>query len=393
MSTTAGTFDSRSAAIDWMRGIVMVLMTLDHASLFYNAGRLADDTAASYVVGSALPPAQFFTRWVTHLCAPTFVFLTGTSLALSVARKQRQQVADASISRDFWIRGALIAALDPLYVSLLAQHLLLQVLYAIGVSMLCMGVLRRLPTCWLLALALLGMGAGELLTMTWWDPRGAPVSLPVALLLAPLFSKAVLVIYPVLPWLWIMLLGWCFGRYLVRAQTTTLRISPARLLALCGSAALVLFTVVRGVNGYGNMRLHREDNGIVQWLHVSKYPPSLAYDCLELGLMALCLAMLMKLEQRLRERRDTSARDPSSVSSALERSRSPILVFGQTALFFYVLHQLILGVPAMLLGVMGKGALWHAYVAAAIALCVLYPLCLWFRALKSRHPQSLLRYV
>jgi uncharacterized membrane protein len=365
---------TRSVAIDWMRGIVMVLMTIDHASLFYNAGRVADDSALGYVVGSALPPAQFFTRWITHLCAPTFVFLTGTSLALSVARKQRIGVDEASISRDFYIRGAFIALLDLTYMSTLAQHLLLQVLYAIGASMMLMGVLRRLPTRVCLALSLFGIVGGELITLSLWDPHGAPASLPIALTLAPLFSKSVLVIYPVLPWLWLMLLGWTFGRFLLRPEAQ--RMSAARLLSWSGVASLSLFALVRGANGYGNVMLYREDNSLVQWLHVSKYPPGLAYVTLELGVMALCLAALMKFEQR--------------VTASL---RNPILVFGQTSLFFYVTHQLMLGGPATALGIRGKGDLGTAYLAAALALCVLYPLCLWFRGLKARHPNSLLRYV
>jgi len=365
---------SRSVAIDWMRGIVMVLMTIDHASVFYNGGRVADDAAVSYVIGSALPPAQFFTRWITHLCAPTFVFLTGTSLALSVARKQRGGIDEATISRDFYVRGAFIAMLDVVYISILAQHLLLQVLYAIGVSMMFMGVLRRLPTRALLALSLLGIVAGEFVTLSLWDPHGAPASLPLALLLAPLFSKSLLVIYPVLPWLWLMLLGWTFGRFLLRPEAQ--RISAARLLSAAGAASLLLFAAVRGANGYGNVLLYREDNSLVQWLHVSKYPPGLTYVTLELGLMALFLAALMKLEQRV-----------------TANARNPILLFGQTSLFFYVTHQLLLGGPATVLGIRGKGDLGHAYLAAAIALCVLYPLCSWFRGLKARHPNSLLRYV
>lgn len=383
--TVGETNSSRSVAIDWMRGIVMVLMAIDHASLFYNAGRVADDSAVTYVVGSALPPIQFFTRWITHLCAPTFVFLTGTSLALSVARKQRAGVGEASISRDFFIRGAFIAALDPFYMSLLAQTLLLQVLYAIGVSMMLMGLLRRLPTRVLLAVSLLGIVGGEWVTLSLWDPHGAPASLPLALTLAPLFSKSLLVIYPVLPWLWLMLLGWTFGRFLLRPPAA-LALSPARLLALSGAASLLFFAAVRYANGYGNVLLYREDNTLVQWLHVSKYPPGLAYVSLELGLMALCLAALMKLEQRVA----VNARNPSFLFA---RPNGALLVFGQTSLFFYVVHQPLLALPAMALGVMRKGLLWHGYLAAALALCVLYPLCLWFRGVKTRNPASVLRYV
>ena len=75
---------ARLPALDWLRGIVMILMTVDHASGAFNAGRLMSDSAGMYHPGMPLPAAQFFTRWITHLCAPTFVFLAGAALALSV---------------------------------------------------------------------------------------------------------------------------------------------------------------------------------------------------------------------------------------------------------------------------------------------------------------------
>jgi len=371
---------SRLAAIDWLRGFVMVLMTVDHASMNFNGGRVSDDSAMGYVVGSSLPLAQFLTRWMTHLCAPTFVFLAGTSLALSVAAKQRAKVPEREITRDLLIRGAVIVLCDLLYMSLLAQHLLLQVLYAIGASMLLMAVARKLPASVLLGTAAVGVVAGEAVTGALWDPHGEPASLPVALLFAPHFGKTLLVIYPVLPWFWMMLLGWCFGLWLITQRESGA--PPAtRLLLLAGVASLLVFALVRGVDGYGNMFLHREDNSLVQWLHVSKYPPGIAYTTLELGLMALLLSGLMALESRL-----------VRLGVATNRNNA-LLLFGQTALFFYLLHQFMLGAAARALGMHKQGGLLSAYVAAAIALAVLYPLCRWYRSYKQAHPRSFVRFV
>ncbi|HWB74448.1 MAG TPA: heparan-alpha-glucosaminide N-acetyltransferase domain-containing protein, partial [Nannocystaceae bacterium] len=98
---------SRLVALDWMRGFVMVLMAIDHASVTFNAGRVSEDSAAMYM-GGALPAAQFFTRFVTHLCAPTFVVLAGAAAALGVARRP-------GVDRDLLVRGLILIALDLLW--------------------------------------------------------------------------------------------------------------------------------------------------------------------------------------------------------------------------------------------------------------------------------------
>src|SRR5215813_1527463 len=90
---------SRLLPVDWLRGLVMVLMTVDHASASFNAGRLFGDSAKTWVPWTPLPAAQFFTRWVTHLCAPTFLFLSGTSLALSTASRSARGIPPPAIDR------------------------------------------------------------------------------------------------------------------------------------------------------------------------------------------------------------------------------------------------------------------------------------------------------
>src|SRR2546423_13759813 len=126
----------RLAPIDQMRGLVMVLMALDHSSEAFNAGRLFTDATFLYQSGTPLPAAQFMTRWITHLCAPTFVFLAGASLALSIERRRALGERPADVDRFVATRGIFIAALDPLWMSWVFApgHVLLQVLYAIGVA-------------------------------------------------------------------------------------------------------------------------------------------------------------------------------------------------------------------------------------------------------------------
>ena len=137
----------RLAAVDALRGLVMVLMTLDHASGAFNAGRLVSDSARGWVPGAALDPRQFATRWVTHLCAPTFVFLAGLSLSLSAERRRARGEPPGKQDRFLVTRGLFIAACDPLWMSWafgVKDRLLFQVLYAIGMSFVAMAGLRRL---------------------------------------------------------------------------------------------------------------------------------------------------------------------------------------------------------------------------------------------------------
>src|SRR5262252_2232456 len=119
MPVKAGRVSTRIAAIDWMRGLVMVLMVIDHASMAFD-GRHLDEDSALYPNAATmpLPAGEFITRWMTHLCAPTFVFLAGTALALSVERRVLKGADAWEIDKGILARGAIIALLDPTVISL-----------------------------------------------------------------------------------------------------------------------------------------------------------------------------------------------------------------------------------------------------------------------------------
>jgi uncharacterized membrane protein len=367
----------RRLAVDWMRGLVMVLMTVDHASGVFNDGRLMTDAVALYQPGTPLPPAQFLTRWITHLCAPTFVFLAGTALALSVERRLAAGEPSGAVDRFIFTRGLLILLLDPLWMSwvFVPGRVLLQVLYAIGGSLMAMVALRRLTTPWLIGLALLLVVGGEALTGLALAGSGGQPALPVALLLSGGQFGPLIVAYPLLPWLAMMMLGWGAGRFLLGIPEPA---RAERAFGAAGIAALALYAVARGGNGYGNMLLLREDSSLVQWLHVSKYPPSLSFTALELGLMAICLAALLHLERRVRP-----ASGPLRV----------LLVLGQTALFFYLLHVHLLVAAGTALGLAHRCGLGATYAAAVGAIATLYPLCAWYRRYKLARPDGWTRYV
>jgi uncharacterized membrane protein len=366
----------RIAAIDWMRGFVMVLMIFDHASMSFDRDHVDHDSALYADARTMpLPGGEFFTRWMTHLCAPTFVFLAGTALALSVERRVAKGANAWEIDKNILTRGAIIVLLDVTVISLGLGRLSLSVLFAIGMSMMGMTVLRRLPTWGLLAFGLGWFLAGEWVTGLVWSPPGAaPVA--GAIPFATSGDGAFSIKYPILPWLAMMSIGWVFGRYMAHHASGRARLAPGQVMLIAGLASLALFAGVRGLNGYGNMFLPRADGSWQQWLHVSKYPPSLSFASLELGLMALILAVMMKLEPVLGV-----------------RENGPLLVLGQTAMFYYLVHRFVFDAAASYGGLLGIGTISATYGVAIVALVVLYPLCRWYRGFKAARPQSFLKYL
>lgn len=367
----------RIAAIDWMRGFVMILMVIDHASMAFNKLHNSTDSAALYVPGTTLPEFEFFTRWISHLCAPVFVFLAGTALAISVERKVSRGIDSWQIDKDILLRGAFIALLDPTIISLFSGRMTIQVLYAIGVAMMCMALLRRFSSTTLLLMALAWIGFGELLTAPFWPPQENIESIIAALFVSTYATPTLVIKYPLLPWLTMMVLGWVFGRYILLYNDGKTKIGPVTLLAVLGLASLIAFVIIRYYNGYGNMFLYREDNSWQHLLHVSKYPPSAAFTFLELGVMALIMAMMMLLERALGVR-------PNGV----------LLVFGQTSMMFYLVHRLLLEGSATYGGLRHFADLNTIYVISLVMLVLLYPFCLWYRGFKAKHAQSIwLKYL
>lgn len=367
----------RIAAIDWMRGFVMVLMVIDHVSMAYNSQHNSSDSAALFVAGSSLPEFAFFTRWMSHICAPVFVFLAGTALAISIERKVAKGADSRKIDMDILKRGAFIALLDPTLVSLFSGRLTFQVLFAIGTAMMCMALLRRFSTPALLALALAWLVGGEWITGLVWPPAEDAQSIIAALFIYTYASADMVIKYPLVPWLVMMVLGWVFGRYLLDYRNGDARLGPISVLLGAGISALLGFFLLRYANDYGNLWLLREDNSWVQWLHVSKYPPSTTFTLLELGLMCVIMAGMIGLERLFGV-----------------RTRGVLLVFGQTAMFFYLAHRFFLEGTATWLGWRGFGDLGMTYLISLAVLLMLYPLCLGYRSLKQAHPNTLwARYI
>jgi uncharacterized membrane protein len=196
-----------------------------------------------------------------------------------------------------------------------------------------------------------------------------------AVLTGGFYPPLAVVAYPLLPWLGVMLLGAAFGRRLADGG------DPVRALAAGSAAGLATWLLVRGLDGYGNFLMTGARGEPLRWLQLSKYPPSLAFLALELGLSCAILAGLFAAE-----RRRSTAAHPNGL----------LLVLGQTALFFYLAHVVLLEAGGAIARAALEperiaGGLGRTWLAVGLTVALLYPACRAFRAWKRRSPRSLLR--
>jgi uncharacterized membrane protein len=237
-------------------------------------------------------------------------------------------------------------------------------LSGLGMVMIVCGLLLRLrPWMWLVVSALCVIATNSLLPASgrpgpWW----------MAVLLAPGLAQHLFVVYPVIPWLGVAAAGMYFG-YWWRANPQ----SAGRRVWLVGAALLAVGIVLRAAGGGGTIRPPR-DAGWIEFLNNVKYPPSLVFWTMAVGLNLLLLALLTRL--------------PDKVKSV----RSPLIAFGQTPLFFYLAHFHLFNLCAFAFFRTEAASLEGAYVVWAVALVALYPVCAWYRKFKlSKPPESLWR--
>lgn len=324
----------RIEAVDALRGLIMLLMALDHAADFV-AGHHASEFWGVPVPEhpSAL---SFTTRLVTHLCAPGFAFLMGMGMMLFADARRARGWSEARITAHFALRGLVLVVVDTLLVSpvfLLATldgeptvpghvwpgagpdiRIGFGVLSALGFAMAVGGVLARLGP-W--GCALVGLAIAVVSQVTVPGDVDAAVGYAARVLWIPGQSGSLIVPYSLLPWLGVCALGMAVGPLLRRAPERFLRLTP-----WVGAAALVLFVAVRGAGGFGNTHPPAGSDWI-SLLSVTKYPPSIAFLLLTLGTDAVVLGAFAAL---------------SGDRGRLGPWAGPLLVLGRTPLFFYVLH-------------------------------------------------------
>jgi uncharacterized membrane protein len=364
----------RLLPLDALRGLTMVLMALDHANHFvaqqhspgeYWGGRFP-------VYHDALP---FLTRLVTHLCAPGFFFLMGVGMLLFAHSRQRQGWSKWAIIRHFLIRGSLLIALQLLVVNRAWElsaggwglELYIGVLFALGGTMILGSLLVWLKPEVLLALTAALVLGTELLTPepSLWNQAFQPLS---RLLLVPGGNLELWVNYPVLPWLELVTLGLVFGHWLVDDPQKAF----GRALKL-GAAFTLAFLLLRYLDGFGNIR-PRGGNTWIDFLNVVKYPPSITFNLLAMGLNLITMGLFTR------------------AGGKLQGLFKPLVVFGRAPLFFYLIHLFLYAGLGLWLTPNGTN-IPTMYPYWLLGLLILYPLCLWYGQLKHRQPaNSILRF-
>ncbi|GAB3542980.1 DUF1624 domain-containing protein [Spirosoma fluminis] len=384
---------SRVTAIDVTRGLVMVIMALDHIrDLLHITAMNQNPTDLATAT-----PGVFLTRWITHLCAPTFVFLSGTSAYLSLRKRNTAE------ARQFLLkRGIVLIVLELTIVNfafwfdIQFRSILIQVIYAIGAGFIVLSFPAKLPTRQLGIIGLVIIVLHDVLLLVPPFTNQA-ARFGWALLFRPDFFQfspnfGLFVAYPLIPWLGIMLAGFAFGRLMEQPLA-----QRKRSVLQIGLGALGLFILIRFINVYGDaVPWTSQKNALytfLSFINVSKYPPSLLYTLLMLGIALVFL----------------------SLTDGADNVISRILtVYGKVPMFYYILHWYLVhlamigmvvaqgyGFSAIQPGVLNFGRPAGAGISLGLVYAVwfglvvlLYPLCKWYGRYKAAHPENgLLRYV
>ncbi|MEO1030625.1 MAG: heparan-alpha-glucosaminide N-acetyltransferase domain-containing protein [Bacteroidota bacterium] len=370
---------ARIESIDILRGLVMVLMALDHVRDYFHINAFTSNYPENMESTNII---LFGTRFITHFCAPVFVFLAGTSAFLYGQKKTKGQLSKFLITRGLWL----------IFVEIVVNNFLwwfdpsfgftnLQVIWAIGVCMIALGIMIYLPKRIILALGLLiviGHNAldgivmkGDSLKSIFWYFLHQSNGISYAENRYLWFS------YPVLPWIGVMLLGYCFGELYKKDASVNIRLK--RLLYI-GITCILLFFVLRGINYYGDLMpwsyQATTEKTIISFFNATKYPPSLVYLLMTLGPALLFLYGIENIKNGL---------------------TNFLVVFGRVPFFYYILHILVIHLGALIgLLITGKDwklmildnetmesgvlhgygySLFTVYIIWIVIVLILYPLC------------------
>ncbi len=373
--TDAVPLRQRLQSIDALRGLVILFMLLDHVRETFLLHRQVSDPMSI----DSTEPALFVSRTLAHLCAPVFVLLTGLSAWLYGQKYQGRRDVSAFLFK----RGLFLVVLEFTLVNfawtfqLPPSVIYMQVIWAIGVSMIALAALVWLPRPLLISLALVIIAGHNLLDGLHFAQDSA-LQTGWSILHERSWIQAsenlrLRVTYPVLPWIGVIALGYGLGPWFA---TTALPAVRQRHLLIAGVAALMGFVLLRAVNGYGEQPWSVYDNGVqtlMSFFNITKYPPSLLFLALTLG---IGLLLLLAFER-----------------AGHKRWIGVLAVFGAAPMFFYLLHLYVLKVLYVAcvawfglnhgnyFGFDSIGAVW---LAALVLPLVLYPPVRWFAGLKAR---------
>lgn len=368
--------NNRLQSIDLLRGLVMIIMALDHVREFfsYTPYRATDVTKASVPL--------FFTRWVTHVCAPTFVFLSGVSIFL-----YSKKIGNLKKTSAFLVtRGLWLIAVEIFVISFILtqgyQLTVLEVIWAIACSMILLAGLIWLPRWIQIILALLMILAHDAFPLAGMN---ASNNMLLAFLHnSPFFisKPPVLVAYTIVPWVAVMLLGYVVGSWFNYSPGTR-----NKLLLRAGAFALILFIALRFLNVYGDPApWTTQERGSIytflSFLNVSKSPPSLLFLSVTLGMACILLVLLNKISPRVKQF---------------------FITYGRVPFFYFIVHLAIISLASYVWTYIAFGKsvnlsfedpknwpagyepnLWRAYVVWLLLILVLYFPCKWYGKYKAR---------
>ncbi len=390
MNVSATPIRVRVESVDVVRGVIMIIMALDHTRDFFGIpGQNPTDLANASA-------ALFLTRWITHFCAPVFFLLTGTGAYLSLRRK-----SPSELSRFLFTRGLWLIFLEVVVVRCFAYQFnfdyrvtMLLVIWALGWSMITLSALVRLPGSVVTAIGAVIIAGHNLLdSVQSANPLWSILHSPGFVLNTP--AHVVFVGYPLIPWIGVTAVGYGLGQvYSWDAERRR-----AFLLRL-GFALSAAFLVIRGINIYGDpsrwMPQKTAVFTVLSFLNTTKYPPSLLFLLMTLGPAMIFL---------------------SSVDRGTPRVLRPALVIGKVPLFYYILHFALIHLLAVVVCYLRYGSahwmfespdLGHypfsappgwgfslpvVYLTWAFVVVAMYPLCRWFAALKQRRSDAWLSYL
>jgi uncharacterized membrane protein len=335
----------RIESIDILRGCVMVIMALDHVRDYFYYGAFFNDPTNL----ETTKPILFFTRFITHYCAPVFVFLAGTSAFLYGSRKTKPELFKFLFSRGIWLIFLEIVVNNFIWTfDFSFSFQIFQVIWAIGLSMVSLSFLIFLPKKVLLATGVILVAGHNLLDGIVTEGQSLQ-SIIWYLLHQEQFlvinpNQLVLLKYPVIPWIGIMVLGYLFGTFYQRDYAVNKR---KKWLLHLGLGALAVFFVLRGLNFYGDLTPWSVQDtltkSILSFFDIAKYPPSLLFTCITLGPALLFLR---------------------TIESTKNRVTDFFLVFGRVPLFYYFMHVLVIHLLAIG-GIVIYGDSWHNMILTA----------------------------
>lgn len=382
--------------LDLLRGAIMIFMALDHTRDFFSHdAMLFDPTDLTKTHGWL-----FLTRWITHFCAPVFCFLAGTGAFLSLGRgKTKRDLSWFLLTRGVWLVVLELTLVGSAWTFSFDPHFFfLQVIWALGWSMVVLAAVIHLPLWGVAAFGLIMIAGHNLLDpippQSWGAWSGLWKVLHVSAPLEPAPGFNIFVAYPLIPWIGVMATGFAFGALMKRER------AERRLIVLwLGLGLIAGFIVLRATNLYGDMKPWAPQSSplftMFSFVNCTKYPPSLLYLMMTLGPALVFLSLADR-----------------ELGGAWKK---PIIVFGRVPLFFYLLHLPLIHGIAVLLSFLHYGnangilhspvfpeseglpadygyGLLVVYAIWALVIVLLYPLCRWFADLKQRRRDPWLSY-